>query len=272
MEVDTAVEVPVSTPSVNETDPKTANTEIRNNAIRIRGVDEFNTRDIESYITHFYSKPFSIEWIDDSSLNIVYDNGDDAFESLVSITAPEELERSEPIRPEEDRRVRNPVADKFAKAELFARFAFVTDRKSEHSRSKSRYYLLHGEPTRREDIVRFGTKRTTNPRMYGDRNVDIVGSLGDRHRLDDLFPTKEGAANADELPDLLEEIGKSRGSRRNRRGRGRRGKKAREDMPDLFGDKFGPRKVYEEKKTDNDLKEKKEEEAGDNSVYRNMDY
>lgn len=238
---------------------QTVKSDVRHVAIHIRGVDDFSTRDIEAYVTRHYTKPFSIEWIDDTSLNIVYQNGDDAFESLVAITAPEELERAEPIRPEEDRRAR-PDA-KHADAALFVRFAFATDRKADHARAKSRYYLLHGEPTRRDDLVRFGTKRSVQPKLYGDKEVDIVGSLGSRHRLDDLFPTKSGAAESGQLPDLLDEIGKrkrgGRGRKRGRRGRGR------DELPDLFGDKFAPRKA--------DAGAEKRESEG-NAVFKNMDY
>lgn len=291
MEVDTPSVVPAAAPAEDVVEaPQDASTthseqtqmteksQIRSNAVHVSGVDDLSTKDLEKYITKYYAKPFSVEWIDDTSLNVVYEDPEDAYECLIAVTANEEFERPNPILPEEDRNCK-PCEFK-PEAVLKVRFALASDRKSNKSREKSRYYLLHGAPSRKEDLVRFGTKRTAKPMMYGDRNSDIVSNRSARSRLDDLFPSKDGAADGEELDDLIPHRAKASGGRRSRNRNRRRGRNGKESMPDLFANKIGsgsksvggsgPIKADSNNKKTGESKSTSDTSA--TSAYQNMDY
>lgn len=244
---------------------------MRSDALHISGVEELNTTAIETYLVEHYNKPFQIEWIDDSSLKIVYDDPEDAFQCLVAITSPAEFESAESIAPEQLRRTK-PHRD-YPDAELKARFALKSDKKSTGSRARSRYYLLHGEPTRREDLARFGSKRS-DPMKYGFKDRDIILKSRREDRVRDLFPQKTNALSLDDVDmgaDLLPNKATKRGTRGNNSRRNRRNK----GKSDLFASK-----LIKPKKTTSDRNLTGEENSNANpesnsqspSIFQNMDY
>lgn len=287
MEVEQAAQ-PVEHPVSNVSEPQEGSTgnnyaedntenHVRADAVYLYGVDELHTNDIERYIVNLHNKPFQIEWIDDSSLNLVYDDPNDAFQCLVAMTDPIEFDSATGPIPAGQLRRLKPIPHK-PEVLLQARFANDSDRKESGSRAKSRYYLFHGEPTRKEDLVRFGTKRTANPMKYGTKGREIASDIKNRPRGGDLFPEKAPSVPLDEdimddlLPHLAGKSKKGRGSRRNRR--------KNRDLPDLFGNKgksvggSGPKKATDSSKSkDSDVMDA--EPPADTpapSVYQNMDY
>lgn len=230
---------------VEQADPVT----VRQNAVYLQGVDDLSTSDIEDFMVAYYNKPFQIEWINDTSLAIVYDEDDDAAKALAAIT-----QTSEPateLAPTELRAARrHPKKDE---VEILARSALSSDQKSQGSRAKSRYYLLHGEPDWKQDLARFGTKRS-EPMKYGIRNKDIISKRRRANEVGDLFPSKAPTVplNEDIMDDLLPEKTKKKSRRR-------RNKKAA--LPDLFADKVADNEP--------DLFANKEQSG---SIYQNMDY
>lgn len=243
----------------------------RSDALHLIGVEELNTNAIETYLVEHYNKPFQIEWIDDSSLNIVYDDPEDAFQCLVAITSPAEFELADSIAPEQLRRTK--THRDYPEVELKARFALHSDKKTSGSRSRSRYYLLHGEPSRREDLARFGSKRS-NPMKYGFKGRDIISRSKHEDRIRDLFPDKADGVSLDDVDmdaDLLPNKATKRGSRggQSRRNRRNRGK------PDLFAGKLSePRKTTSDRASAGAEKSNISQESNSQptSIFQNMDY
>lgn len=220
-------------------------TGVRENSIFLSGVDELSAKDIENFVLAFYAKPFYMEWIDDTSLNVVYDDAEDAFQCLVAITSEEEFSKSERIEPTQ---LRSTKPDPKRGFSLKARFSMTTDKKAEKSRERSRYYLMNGEPTRKEDIVRFGSNRS-GAYKYGTRDQDLLGGRrhGNRHGSE-LFPSKlkNKAISANDAQVLKE----------------------RAKEPDLFAHKVGSKSRNRRKRIDR----KKKSSPPASTVYSNMDY
>ncbi|PRT53392.1 Uncharacterized protein C16C4.16c [Wickerhamiella sorbophila] len=220
--------------------------EVRENSIFLSGVDDFSAKDVENFVLSFYKKPFYMEWVDDSSLNVVYDDAEDAFQCLVALTSEEEFSKSERIEPTQ---LRLTKPDPKCGVSLKARFSMSTDKKVQKARERSRFYLMNGEPTRKEDIVRFGSNRS-GAYKYGTRDQDLLG--GDRHghrHGSELFPSKlkNKAISANDSQVLKE----------------------RAKEPDLFAHKIGSRSRNRRKRND---RKKKPSSPGAPSVYSNMDY
>jgi len=229
---------------------------LRPNALHLQGVDDLSTSDIEDFMVAYYNKPFQIEWINDTSLNVVYDDPEDAFQALVAVTAPEAFAGDAQIAPEQLRPAKpHPRKPEVA---IETRFAFVRDQKTSGSRSKSRYYLMHGEPSRKQDLARFGTKRS-QPMKYGVKNKDIIKSRRREADVGDLFPSKAPTVplTDDIMDDLLPQKTK-KPRRRNRKSK----------MPDLFASKAKP---SAEQKEQNQPEQQQPEQA-QSSIYQNMDY
>jgi len=115
-------------------------------------VDEFHTNDIQAFVhDHFPDAPddVHIQWIDDSSANIVFKTTEVARHALLSLVAnpasSEEVEKA-PF----ELRTAKPLASRPASM-LMVRIAQQGDRKKKGAREASRYYLMHPDhdPTER---------------------------------------------------------------------------------------------------------------------------
>lgn len=143
-------QVPESTdiiPAVYTEDPAL---EPRWERIHIRGVDDFHTNDILAFVNDYDPEADAhIQWIDDTSANIVYKSKESARESLLKLV-------SQPTTSEDiahapfDQRQAKTLASRPASM-LMVRVAQAGDRKRKNARDASRYYLLHPEedPTER---------------------------------------------------------------------------------------------------------------------------
>ena len=110
--------------------------------VYIRGLDNLTTNDIRTYAhEHFpVAQHVKVEWIDDSSANIVYADEDTAAEALRAFAAVEErgfdAATATTLRPAR-RLSTNPAV------ELAVRLATVTDVKKPRAHEASRFYLLN---------------------------------------------------------------------------------------------------------------------------------
>lgn len=118
--------------------------------VHIRGVDDFHTSDIVTFATdHFPAHdPAHIQWIDDTSANIVYPSSSIAQQALISfsqafITA--EIVSNSPfeLRPAK-------TLSTHPSSTLQIRVAKMGDRKKKGAKDASRYYLLHPDQDPRE--------------------------------------------------------------------------------------------------------------------------
>ncbi|KAI9686581.1 MAG: hypothetical protein M1822_003592 [Bathelium mastoideum] len=178
--------------------------------VHLRGLDELTTNDIRDYIFEYYpSDDFvRVEWIDDTSANIVYKTSESAFTALTSLSdVPEsdlqtihtlQLRRAKPITARPN-------------SELQIRQAIVTDIKKPRAREASRFYLLHPD----QDPGERNNRRGRGGRATGDR--------GDykRRRFDDRENARRKEGDAfdasmydDDGGDALDKVDNRHGRRR----------------------------------------------------------
>ena len=136
--------------------------ELAPDKVHIRGVDDLTTNDLRAFsIKHFPEHPISrVEWIDDTSANLVYDTPLTASNALSSFTfRPTELSSSLNSL---DLRPAKPFAS-LPESHLQVRIALATDRKRPHAYESSRFYLMHPEHDPREQ----GRDKTRNNSRKG---------------------------------------------------------------------------------------------------------
>ncbi|MCJ1479044.1 hypothetical protein MMC13_007728 [Lambiella insularis] len=136
--------------------------------IHIRGVDDLTTNDIRAFsIGHYPShSPLQIEWIDDTSANIVFENADIASEALASFGLQSDGDmvflhslqlrsaKQHPTHPGSNLQVRTAVS---------------TDQKRPRAYQASRFYLMHPEHDPRERRRRASrTDGEHRSRRYGN--------------------------------------------------------------------------------------------------------
>jgi Nuclear cap-binding protein subunit 3 len=120
----------------------TGTSQARPEAVHIRGVDNLSTDDIRLYaLTLYPSIEFKVEWIDDTSLNLVYESADIAISALQTMSLPriEELPSST-LRPAKPLTGEKPIEG------LKIRIAFMGDKKERGARDRSRWYLFNPHP------------------------------------------------------------------------------------------------------------------------------
>ncbi|KAB5575765.1 hypothetical protein GE09DRAFT_1215520 [Coniochaeta sp. 2T2.1] len=141
--------------------------------VHIRGLDTFTPEDVKAYLAeHFGTTYEKIEWIDDTSLNLVFDSESVAQGALTALAGVEiaDVTQLPPLQ--------SITAKSFSKkpdSNLQIRFATVGDRKIAGAAARSRFYLLHPEYDP-EERKRRGEIRG----RYRDR--DEYGRRGDRGR------------------------------------------------------------------------------------------
>lgn len=150
------------------------------NKVHIRGLDTLTTGDVRNYAAEHYSLDLfkRVEWINDTSANLVYDTDAAAAEALTALSAEE---ATEPLRLR-----RAHQLSTHPNMELEIRQAIIADTKQPGAKDRSRFYLFNPEydPDSRATGVR---KRRRN---------DDRGGNG-RRREDDRFNRR---SSRDEQP------------------------------------------------------------------------
>ncbi|KAM3068772.1 hypothetical protein ACMFMG_010943 [Clarireedia jacksonii] len=215
--------------------------------VHLRGLDNLTTKDVRDFANeHFERKIERIEWIDDSSLNLVYANSEVAAEALRAFSAQEITDISQlanlqtiPAKPFPSKPQIN----------LQVRIAVVGDRKQAGARERSRFYLFNPEHDPAERRKREGGRR------YRDR--DDGGYRSQRYDDREQQNRQQGDAEAGfdaSLYDDDEAALASRASRNHRRsgstssgsdfrggGDRRRPRDARSGPRELFPERTGGR-------------------------------
>ncbi|KAF8948076.1 hypothetical protein BGZ47_006621 [Haplosporangium gracile] len=178
-----------------ETPPRTST--IRLEAVYLYGTDEMSTKDVLKYFDAY--GPSHVEWIDDSSCNIVFpdqfsakravyfqlvdkenvtfgEDGDDVdiepsretSESGVAepISTPKSKNRLQHAKEYVPTQQHNQLTTAKSNSGLFVRYATDFDRKERNSAAKSVYYAIHG----REDASSTGQRSSTTSSRYGRRS------------------------------------------------------------------------------------------------------
>lgn len=231
--------------------------------VHIRGVDDLSTDDIRRFAMDYFpdAEPH-VQWIDDTSANVVYKDRQSARQALLALVT--EPTTSEDIQNEPQRLRQAKALTTHPGSILTVRVAVLGDRKKKGARDASRYYLMHPEadptermrrefaadrPSRsengdyrrrrfdeREHRRRRDQDRTENDQtadfdasMYDDQPSDTTKQQGGRGR--ELFPKSRGrrrSASPTANPDSIA-ISDSDDDGRNRRRRN--GYRNRESPP-----------------------------------------
>lgn len=206
-----------------EDEPKPNNdaTTIVPNKIHIRGVDSLHTDDIKAYVKSHFGDVDKIEWIDDTSANLVFSSEPTAREAIAALSAVEITDAS--ALPVGEAVPAKPLADK-PETTLTVRFAVVSDRKERGAALRSRYYLLHPEHDpeekrrRREERPRY-RNRDSDQRSYRRRDDDDQDAF-DASMYDDAprrrSTSRDNRRNSYSRENRGKELFADRGSRRNR--------------------------------------------------------
>ncbi|KAF3901578.1 hypothetical protein ABW21_db0203064 [Orbilia brochopaga] len=197
----TTLETPIDVSAAMQSSPE----ELVSNKVHLRGLDSMSSADVKAFVMAYFPAPEmdKLEWIDDTSLNIVYQDADTALAALAALTTP----INAGARPWEAREAK--THDAYPLARLDVRLAFVTDRKEKGARERSRYYLFHPEEDRveqqekrRRDQDRERRERRRDTSDYRQRDYDhderryrsdSRGHSRDRERSRSRFELNEGS-------------------------------------------------------------------------------
>ncbi|KAL3457062.1 hypothetical protein BJX64DRAFT_269529 [Aspergillus heterothallicus] len=227
-------------------DPQTAETQCEK--VHIRGVDELTTENIKDFaFSHFpLEQPSRIEWIDDTSANVVYSSPEIGLQALAALTHDGELTETNgdaatltaageiPAL-----RLRSAkILVSHPDSVLQVRSAVKTDKKKPRAYEASRFYLMHPEHDPRERVRKeFATERRRGGggesdgdyrrRRFDDRELRRRWDRDHEDNFSANMYDDSGAASGDNAE-------ADRGRRRG--GSGRRGRGRNQD---LFSEEAG---------------------------------
>lgn len=144
---------------------------LRDNALHLRGVDDMSTADVHTYLNLYStdSKP-RIEWIDDTSLNLVYYSADDARIALAHLTTVP----TDQIGTKESSAAQNNP--KKPDSKLAIRYATESDKKVKGAKDRSRWYLFHPEDDPDSRPRHRGKARREEPYSINGRHERRIAS------------------------------------------------------------------------------------------------
>ncbi|KAH7178502.1 hypothetical protein DER46DRAFT_495037 [Fusarium sp. MPI-SDFR-AT-0072] len=147
--------------------------------IHIKGVDSLHTSDIKAYVKAHFGDVDRIEWIDDSSANLLFPSEPTARDAIVALSSVPVADATAlaigetlPAKPFEGK----------PEISLQVRFAIQSDKKEVGAALRSRYYLLHPE----HDPEERRRRNQENRSRYRDRDDGYHrGGEGRRRRASD---------------------------------------------------------------------------------------
>ncbi|KAL6920726.1 hypothetical protein ACHAPO_004593 [Fusarium lateritium] len=146
--------------------------------IHINGVDSLHTNDIKAYVKSHFGDVERVEWIDDSSANLLFPSEPTARDAIVALSSVPVADATAlavgetlPAKPFESR----------PEISLQVRFAVSSDKKEAGAALRSRYYLLHPE----HDPEERRRKNNDNRSRYRERDGGYRGDGGRRRRASD---------------------------------------------------------------------------------------
>jgi len=144
--------------------------------VHLRGLDDLTTRKIEEGVREVYNSDFyrRLQWIDDTSANLIYDTEDAAADALAALSAEDE---NEPLR----LRAVKPL-EALGGVQLQARMAIEADVKAPGAKDRSRFYLMNPDydpdsrPRKRKNIREHGPRFKRTRRLSEDELSHRRGS------------------------------------------------------------------------------------------------
>ncbi|EPS28065.1 hypothetical protein PDE_03011 [Penicillium oxalicum 114-2] len=194
--------------------------------VHVRGVDEMTTDDIKQFASTYFADeaPSRVEWIDDTSANIVYSAPEIGLQALAALTQVSEEEASSSLPPLRLRSAK--ILSSYPDSVLQVRSAVKTDRKQPRAHEKSRFYLMHPEHDPRERL----RQEMTDRRRGGDSNDGEYR----RRRFDDRELRRRKDRDHDDLFDVNMYDDQPEDTRRAGSDRGRPGDKRQRGNVELF--------------------------------------
>lgn len=111
--------------------------------MHVRGVDNLSTDDVKLYVNHLFpEQDFKIEWIDDTSLNVVYSSAEIATSAIQALSS-HYIESLPPATLRPAKSVTEPKSIDGIKV----RIAAMGDKKERGARDRSRWYLFNPHPS-----------------------------------------------------------------------------------------------------------------------------
>ncbi|KAL9040879.1 MAG: hypothetical protein Q9214_004311, partial [Letrouitia sp. 1 TL-2023] len=119
--------------------------------VHIRGVDDLSTTDIEAFAAEHFptGRAVRIEWIDDTSANIVFSTPEDAQAALAAFIQSAETSENVHARSNLDLANAKPLSSR-PEVQLQVRTALSSDAKKPRAHEASRFYMMHPEHDPRE--------------------------------------------------------------------------------------------------------------------------
>ena len=126
--------------------------ELAPNKVHIRGLEDLTTSDIRAFSAEHYSSetPTRVEWIDDTSANLVFEGEETAMAALQHLTLPSNDNGFLPLS--QLRAAKN--LSTHPGSSLYVRIAAITDQKRPRAYEASRFYMMHPEHDPREQCRR----------------------------------------------------------------------------------------------------------------------
>jgi hypothetical protein len=184
--------------------------------IHLRGLDDLTTRKIQEGVREVYSTELfqRLQWIDDTSANLVFDTEAAAADALAALSAEEE---SEPLR----LRAVKPL-EALGGAQLQARMAIEADVKAPGAKDRSRFYLMNPDydpdsrPRKRKNIREQGPRYKRSRRQSEDEifhRRDSEGSTPFNVDFYDDAPLATGSAARKASPSSVSSYGQRKKTR-----------------------------------------------------------
>ena len=125
--------------------------------VYVRGLEDLTTSDIRTFsLEHYPTKsPPRVEWIDDTSANLVFEDEKIALLALHHLTLPSNDNASLPLSQLRSAK----TLSTHPSSTLYVRIAAITDRKRPRAYEASRFYMMHPEHDPREQRRRGGSFR-----------------------------------------------------------------------------------------------------------------
>ncbi|THZ95923.1 hypothetical protein D6C82_07384 [Aureobasidium pullulans] len=130
--------------------------------VHIRGLDNLTTDNIRQFAGEYYSLDNfqRVEWIDDTSANLIYESAEAASEALNALSdLPDGA--AQHVAPLQMRKAKALPSN--SEAELYIRQATLADKKAPRAHERSRFYLMNPDHDPRERKADYDNRRR-NPR------------------------------------------------------------------------------------------------------------
>jgi len=143
--------------------------------IHIRGLDNLTTDNIRQFAGEYYSlDDFQrVEWIDDTSANLIYESEQAAQEALIALSDLPDGHNVAPLQ----MRSAKPLPSN-SETQLYIRQATLADKKAPRAHERSRFYLMNPDHDPRErkgdyDNRRRGPRRDNRQRDEAPKPFDV---------------------------------------------------------------------------------------------------